>query len=300
MRPIHIAGVLAIALIWGASFLFVAVLVRELSPLAIAWTRLGGGAVVILAMAAVRRTPVPRSGRYWRDVVFVSVFASTIPFILIPLGQQEVASSLAAILNSSVPIWTAAFAFILLPTERLSRLRIAGLALGFVGVAVVIGRSGLALDGAAARGQLAILGAAACYGVGAVYFRRTLIGRDSTLIAGAQSAIGFVMLTPVVIATGTVPHVSTLATVTLLAAAGLSVLCSGVAIIIYYWLLHEVTAAQATTSTYLIPVTAIFWGWAVLDEQLSWTVIPGLALIILGVWLLNRAAPAARVVEAAA
>ncbi len=300
MRPIHLAGTLALALIWGASFMLVAVLVRELSPLAIAWSRLGGGAAVILALATVRGASIPRSRAFWGHVTVLAVFASTLPFVLIPLGQRDVPSNLAAILNASVPIWTGTFAYALLPNERLSRTRVAGLALGFIGVAAVISRDGLMLDGAALRGQLAILGAAACYGIGAVYFRRYLVGRDSTFIAGSQSAIGFVLITPVMIAAGATPDPSRLATETILAALALAFLCSGIAIVIYYWLLREVTAAQATTSTYLIPISAIAWGWLVLGERLTWTVLPGLALIILGVWLLNRPAPTPAIAAAEA
>ena len=290
MRLIHFAAILALALMWGASFMFVAVMVREISPVAVAWIRLGGGAAVILAIAFGRRAPVPRTLRFWRDVTVLSLLASTIPFFLIPLGQRVVPSSLAAILNSSVPIWAGTLAYVFLPAERLSMARVTGLLVGFVGVAVVIGPGVFALGNGGLLGQLEILLASACYGAGAVYFRRHLGGPDSTMTAGIQSAIGFLLLTPVMIVSGATPDPSHLSSAVLLASAAVALMSSGVAIVVYYWLLHEVAAAQATATTYLVPITAVFWGWSVLGEHLKWTVLPGLVLIILGVWLLNRPA----------
>jgi len=294
VRLIHFAGIALIALVWGSSFLFIAVMLREMSPLAVAWLRLGGGAAVILGFAVFRRPEIPRSKRFWLDVTVLSVLASTLPFILIPLGQREISSGLAAILNSSVPIWAATFAFMLLPTERLSRARAFGLLVGFAGVAVVIGPDALAAGTAGVRGQIEVLLASACYGAGAVYFRRHLAGRDSTFIAGTQSAIGFLLLTPIVLAVGDARGLAHVSAVAILAALGLALLSSGIAIIVYYWLLTEVTAAQATTSTYLLPITAMFWGWSLLGEQVRWTVLPGLVLVLAGVWLINRPAKESR------
>ena len=138
MRPIHLAVLLAIASIWGASFMFIKVMVDEISPLAIAWLRLGGGGVVIVGVMVAMRARIPRGRRYWLDVVIVAALGTAIPFVLIPWGTQQIPSNLAAVLNGAMPFWVAILATMFLPAERLTRNKLIGVALGFAGLAVII------------------------------------------------------------------------------------------------------------------------------------------------------------------
>ncbi|MDA0364424.1 MAG: DMT family transporter [Chloroflexi bacterium] len=130
--------------------------------------------------------------------------------------------------------------------------------------------------------------ASASYGVGAVYLRRRLLGVDSMVLAGLQSVIAFALLTAVLAFVEGVPDLPALSARVALAAGGLAVLSSGIAIVIYYWLLRNLHAAQAALVTYLVPVTAVFWGWFVLDERVGGAVVPGLVLIMTGIYLVNR------------
>ena len=293
MRTPQLIGMITLASIWGASFMFIKVMLDGIGPIAIAWVRLGGGATLVLAVAAARGAYLPRGGRVWLDIALLALLASAIPLVLIPWGEQEIDSALAGVLNGAMPFFVAVLAHQFLAGERLNGPRSVGLALGFAGLVVVIGPDLLDVASESTQGQLAVVVATLGYASGAVLTRRRLLGVDSTLLAGAQSAIAFAMLTPLLLTFESVPRPSDLSSRVLLASVGLALLSSGVAYIIYYWLLATVAATQAALVTYLIPAAAIFWGWLVLSEGMALSVAPGLALIVAGVYLVNRS-PAAR------
>jgi drug/metabolite transporter (DMT)-like permease len=298
VRPRFAVGLAVVALIWGASFMFIKIMLDQLSPIAVAWIRLGGGGAFILAVVALRGRRLPPLRR-WGDVAVVAAFGSALPYMLIPWGERQITAGLAAILNAATPFFAAIFGHLLISSERISPTRAAGLTLGFAGVAVVIGPDLLHVASAGTLGQLAVVAASASYGMGAVYLRRRLLGIDSMVLAGMQSAIAWVMLTPLLIGAGAVPPFPDLTRRVVIAAVALALLSSGVALLIYYWLLSHLHAAQATVVTYLIPVSALFWGWLVLGEVVSLAVVPGVVLILGGIALVNRA-PRARAAAVAA
>ena len=289
----QLIGLFVLASIWGSSFMFIKVMLDEVSPVAVGWMRLGGGALLIAIVVAVRRTALPRDARYWRSVLLVGALGSAIPFVLIPWAEQEISSQLAGILNGAMPLWAALLAHLALVEERIDRFGVSGLLLGFVGLAIVIGPGVLDVRDASTQGALVVLLAALSYATSAVLVRRRLQGVDSTLLAGNQTVLAFIYLTPLLLMDG-VPDFASLSTKVLLSALALGVLASGVAYLIYYWLLATLHATQASMVTYLAPAAAVFWGWAVLDESVGWSVWPGLALILAGIYLLNR--PAQQVV----
>ncbi len=284
----QLIGLVALAAIWGASFMFIKVMLEEMGPVAVAWVRLGGGSALVLAVAAWRRPGLPRSARHWRDVCVVALLSSAIPLVLIPWGEQEISSQLAGILNGAMPLWVALFAHAFLASERLHRTAMLGLVLGFAGTAVVIGPEVLDVASASTQGALAVVGATVGYAASAVFVRRRLLGVDSTLLAGSQNVIAFVMLTPLLLAVESVPDLPSMSSRVVIASVGLALLSSGVAYIIYYWLLATLHATQAALVTYLIPIAAIFWGWLVLRESIGLAALPGLLLIIAGIYLVNR------------
>ena len=128
-----------LASIWGASFMFVKVMLDEVSPAGIGWLRLDGGAVLIIGVVAVRQTPLPRDPRYWRSTLVVGALGSGVPFVLIPLAEEEISSQLAGILNRAMPLWAAIMAHAARIEEPLDYIGAFGLPLGFVGLSVVIG-----------------------------------------------------------------------------------------------------------------------------------------------------------------
>lgn len=288
MQPRALAMLVALALIWGASFMFIKVMLDEMGPVAVGWLRLGLGAALLVALVGVRRLEVPRRRRFWLAASINGVVASAAPLVLIPWGEQRIDSNLAAILNSGMPLFTAIFAHMAISTERLTPARMLGLLVGFAGVVIVIGGDLLDLTAAGTLGQLAVILATMGYAVGAVVSRRLLAGVDSTVLAASQTAIAFIVLTPMLLAAEGAPNVGEFSNRVLLAMFGLGLGSTGIAYVLYYWLIANTDATRAALVTYLLPVTALGWGWLVLDEGIEPAFIPGLALIIAGIALVNR------------
>ncbi|HYZ46115.1 MAG TPA: DMT family transporter, partial [Actinomycetota bacterium] len=173
MRPQDGARLLLLATIWGSSFLFIKVALGEMSPVQIVFARLVLGAGVLWAILAVRGRLRSGALEAWRPLLVMAVVANVVPFALITWGEQRISSSLAAVLNSTTPLFTAALAAALVPGERPGPLRVGGILLGFVGVAVIVG---VKPDAAELGGELAVVGASLAYATGFVYARRRLTG----------------------------------------------------------------------------------------------------------------------------
>lgn len=269
--------------------MFIKITLDELSPIAIAWLRLGSGALLIMGVAVIKQTALPREAKYWRDTVIVGAFASAIPFCLIPIAEQEVSSQLAGILTGVMPLWAALLSHCALAEERLDRVGVIGILIGFLGLAIVIGPGIFDIGSASTQGALLIVLAALSYAAGAVWVRRQLHGVNFTLLAGNQTLLAFLFLTPLVVANGA-PNPLQLSTNVLGAMLMLGFLATGVGYVIYYWLLSTLHATQVSLLTYLAPVAAVFWGWAILNETLGYGFLPGAALILLSLYFVNQRA----------
>src|SRR5215510_12829591 len=186
---------LTLALIWGMSFLFIKEGVRAFAPLQITLGRVATGAAVLTVVLLVRRERLPRGRGIWGHLVVVAVVNNVIPFSLFGYAEQQIPSALAGICNASAPLFAAVVAFALLPDERLSPRRAAGLAAGFAGVFLVLG-AWTGLNGHELAGALMALGGGLCYGIGFPYTRRFLTGaRSSSLsLAAGQLLCGTVAL----------------------------------------------------------------------------------------------------------
>ncbi len=271
-----------LAAIWGTSFLFIKVGLEGLSPVQIALGRLLFGTAVLLVALGVRRARLPRSWRTWLHLSVLGVFSNIAPFYLFGVGEQHISSGLAGIYNASVPLVTMLVALVAFDEEHASPARLGGLALGFAGVIVVLA-PWQGLGGADLVGQLACLGAAACYGVSANYARHftSRLGHPPLVLAGGQ------LLTASVLLGAVAPFVADdpmhLDAHIVLAIASLGALGTGVAYLIYFRLIVGFGAVYATTVTYLVPVVAVALGVVFRGESLHWYDIAGAALVLLGV-----------------
>ena len=273
--------------VWGASFLFIKVIVDETSPLEMAEGRLFLGALAIGVLMAVRRTRIPTRRSLWLPLAFWALLGVAVPFTLIGWAEEHIESGTASVLNSSMPLFTALFAAIFLIEEQFTTARAAGLALGFLGVAVLTGGDVTDLGDSSLLGALAMIGAAACYGSAAV-FARTLLRQDDPLgLSGAQLALGSLLLLPAVFATGGVPDY-TLSLEAWLSLLALGTAGTGVGVAMYMWLIDNVGSVRSSLVTYVVPVVGLFLGWAVLDESIGAHTVVGFVLIIAGVAAVMR------------
>lgn len=283
MSKANLARLGALALAWGASFLFIELALEGLSPLQIVLGRLSAGAAVLWSILAFRRQPLPRGMRLWGHLLILGIVGNIVPFSLFGFAQERVTSGLAGVLNGSTPLFTLLVALAALPEERLSTARGLGLGLGFVGVVLVVGPWDANPLTSSIPGQLACLGASACYAAAFVYTRRFVSGSGYPPSALAAGQLGAAALT-LWLAAPLVARGEVLLTTTVVASIlALGAIGTGVAYLLYYRLIAEAGPTSTSMVTYLIPVVAVALGVIVLREPIGWNVFAGAAVVILGI-----------------
>lgn len=273
----------ALAIVWGASFLFIKIGLTGLSPAQVALARICLGALALIAIAAWRRKPLPRDPALWGHLAVLSVLLCVIPFLLFSWAEQYISSGLASIFNATTPLITMLIAAAALPAERFTRERTTGLLLGFLGVLTIVGVwQGIDVSHELTA-QLACLGATTCYGISFVYVRRFISGRnlDAPTIALGQvgcAAVVMLLLAPFIATSPVRLDTSIVVSMILLGAFGTGLAYAWNASVIAAW-----GASNASAVTYLTPVVGVVLGILVLDEPLAWNQPAGAVLVVLGI-----------------
>ena len=282
-----------LALIWGASFLFIKFAIRDMSPATLVLSRAVFGVATLGAVFAARRqSPFPVGTRSrLLPFVLLAIFGSLLPWFAFGFGELSISSALASILNATTPLWTAVFAYWVTPAERPSPLNYLGVAVGFVGTGVLIAPDliGQPLR-ATTLGTLAVAGAAASYAVAALIQRRRLRGVSPLQVGFWQLALTTPLALAVALPTIGATHLRlpSIAAMLVLGVGG-----SGIAYLLYYYMMNTLGATRATTVTFLLPITAVFWGASILREAITIPILAGMIVILLGVFLTSRRATAA-------
>ncbi|MDQ1131144.1 DMT family transporter [Microbacterium sp. SORGH_AS_0888] len=274
--------------VWGSSFLFIAIALTGMTPAQVAGGRLLFGAIALGAIVAIRRERLPRSRRVWAHLCVLALTFCVTPFLLFAWAEQHVSSGLASIFNATTPIMTAVMAWAVFRVERLRPGQLVGIAVGIVGVIVIIAPGAVAEAASSTVAQLALLGATACYGFSLAYMRRFLAGTGLSGIAFAfgyiaPAALFMLLLSPFVLVVPmhlTVPVVLSIVT--------LGVLGTGVA---YVWNQNTLSAwgpTRASTVTYITPVVGVVLGVLVLGERISWNEPVGAAVVFVGILLVQQ------------
>jgi drug/metabolite transporter (DMT)-like permease len=271
----------SISLIWGIPYLFIKIAVRGgLPPYPLAFARVMLGAVVLLTLAARAGTLGQVRGR-WPWLAALAVAEIAIPFPLIAVGEQHVASSLAAIAIASVPLIGAVLALRYDPDERPTATRAIGLVVGLGGVITLVGIN-VAGSAAELAGVAAILIAALGYAIGSMIIKHGLHGLDARAAMGVSLAIAAVLLAPGA-ALQMPAHAPSAGAV--ISAVVLGLVCTAAAFVIYTLLVREAGTSRAMVITYVNPVVAVALGVVLLGEQPGAGSVAGLLLILAGSWL---------------
>jgi drug/metabolite transporter (DMT)-like permease len=287
--------VIALSVLWGGSFLFVGVAVREIPPVLLVTARVVLAALALHAVLRATGTPFPSHRAAWVAFFGMGLLNNAIPFTLIAWGQAHIASGLASILNATTPLFTVIVAHWLTRDERMRGRRLAGVIVGFLGVAVMVGGAALrelAVDLAA---QLAVLAAAFSYALAGVFGRRfRAIGIPPLATAAGQVSASSLLLVPVALAVAPPWSVPVPGAPALLALVALALLSTALAYILFFRVLASAGATNVAIVTFLIPVSAILFGTLLLGERLEPKHLAGMALIGLGLAVLDGR-PLARV-----
>jgi drug/metabolite transporter (DMT)-like permease len=268
------------AAMWGASYLFIKVALRDFSEGTIVCVRTALGAAVLLALAAHWGALAPLRGRLG-SIVLVSIPQVTAPFLLITYGEGRIDSQLAGILVSSAPIFTALLAILFDQAERVHGWGAAGIVVGMLGVVLLFGAD-LTGSGDALVGGLMVLLAGFGYAAGALLMKRRLRGAPPVGVAGASMAVAALMSLPLLIAAPPdhAPAFVAWGSLLLLGAGG-----TGIAFLFFYTLIAELGPARASVIAYIAPGFSVFYGVLLLGEPFRASAVVGLVLILAGSWL---------------
>ncbi|CAO3447690.1 DMT family transporter [Azospirillum largimobile] len=272
-----------LSILWGGSFFFVGIAVRELPPLTIVAMRVALAALALGGLLRLLGTPMPRDWRTWTAFFGMGTLNNLLPFCLIVWGQTQIASGLASVLNATTPLFGVVVAHVLTRDERMTGNRLAGMLVGFAGVAAMIGPAAWGGLGDGLLPQVAVLGAALSYAFAGIFGRRFKgMGVSPMITATGQVAASSLMLVPVALLVDR-PWTLPLPTpATWGAVAGLALLSTALAYVIFFRVLASVGATNLMLVTFLIPVSAILLGSLFLDERLAVRHGVGMALIAAG------------------
>jgi drug/metabolite transporter (DMT)-like permease len=273
-----------LALFWGSTFLFIKIGDEALVPLQVSLGRLLVGTATLAAILAAQRARLPRSTRAWGQLAIAAILLNVAPFTLFAYGEQHVSSVLAGIWNATVPLFTLPIAVVWIADEHATPRRLAGLAIGFVGVLAVLGVWN-GVGGASLKGNLLCLGAAASYGLGFPYTRRYLANRPEgpLSLATAQLICATVEIAILTLLFTHAPQ--NLAAKHVLSVLALGVFGTGLTFVLNYSLIRDVGATSTATVAYVIPIVSTLLGIVALGEPLRWYEPVGAAIIVVGAFL---------------
>ncbi len=284
MKSRDLALLVLLGIIWGSAFLFINVVVAEVPPLTVVAGRLLLATALLLAVLRATGRPLP-SRSTWPVLVFLGAVNNVLPFSLITWAELRVTSSLAATLNATMPLFTFVIA-IVLAVERPTFDRSLGLVIGFAGALIIINPSLHDVTGSNTLAEFAVIAASAAYGWSTVVARDRLHQGDPIAFAAGQLAAGACIAVPLALIIDGTPHLHVAAGAALSWAA-LGVVCSALAYIIFFSLVQRISATQVSLVSYIIPIVATLLGWAALGERIGFTLIGGLALILLALAIVN-------------
>ena len=286
ISPLAWLLIFALGTIWGAIFLASRLALYEVGPLTIVAHRTFWAALLLWAVVAARRIPLPREPRIWIGFLGMGVLNNVIPFGLINWSQQYIESGLASILNATTAVFGVLVAAIFMADERLGARKLTGVLIGFAGVAAAIGLDSLRNFDIRSAAQLATLAATLSYAFAGVWARRMLGGLPPELAAaGMLTASALVSIPAATLLEA--PLTLALAPLTLAALAYSAFIGTALAYLLYYRVLALAGSGNLLLVTLLIPPFAITLGALVLDEALPPGALVGFGLLALGLIIID-------------
>lgn len=282
MRPTQFAWLIALGAIWGSSFLFMKIAVPAMGPSVMMGGRIAIAAVTLSLVAWFLKKSLPR-GPQWRPSVIIGIFYTAIPLFMWGYAAQELSASLLSIINATAPLFGAAISLLWL-REPMGRRGIVGLALGFAGVAVLVGSEDFGND----TPMLAIAAAFAAsllYGAISNYSQRAKIADPYANVLGSLWIAALLMMPLMILfPVRETPGIAAWSSV-----ATLGILCTAIAYVVYFRLIEQIGAAPTLTVTYLIPLFGVLWGAVFLGERIGVHHAAGAAMILAGITLVAKA-----------
>jgi drug/metabolite transporter (DMT)-like permease len=274
------AILLVLSVLWGGSFFFIEIAIDTVAPFTLVLIRVALAAAMLWALLLARRERLPLPPGALAAFLVLALLNNVIPFVMFAWAQIEISGGLASILNATTPIWGVIVAHLLTADEKATPGKVAGVLLGFAGVALMIGTDFLGEIGRGVLAQIACLAATLCYALAGVWARRFRgMGVPPMAVATGQLSAAAIVMVPLVLVfepPWLAPAPSLQAWWALIA---LAFFCTSLAYILYFRLLASAGATNSLLVTFLIPITAILLGALLLGERLEARHFAGMALI---------------------
>lgn len=277
---------LLLGVIWGSSYMFIKVAVAEVPAVTLVAARLVTAAAILWLAQPLLGRPLPRGRKLWAAYAVMGFFSGALPYVLISWGEQHINSSLAALLQATMPIFTVILASFLGDDERLTRTAVLGVLVGFLGVAVLMLpdlQQGLRAN---LLGQLAIMASSVCYAGATVFARNRLRAQPPLTSTMGQMTMGALFTVPLSLFIDQ-PFALSPSLPAIASWLGLTLLGTVVAYVIYYGLIERTNATFVSTVTFIIPIFGLILGALVLSEPITLNLLLSTVLIIAGVLLVR-------------
>ena len=267
LKNVHL--LILLASLWGPSFLFIKIAIDQVPPIMLAALRIGIAAIFLNAFLYLRGHRLPIDRDFWKKTLIAGFFAQALPFVLINWGEQYVDSSLASILNGLVPLFTIVIAHFLVAEEKLTRTKLAGVVVGFIGLMVLVMPSLINGAEGSLSGILSITIAAFSYGIGLSYIRKNFVNTPSFTAPAAQLLSVSIYLVPIAHIAYPEFDFVTLSSNVIGSILALAFFGTAIAFIVYFKLIERSGAGYASLVTYLMPIYGVMLGVLFLDEKIT-------------------------------
>ncbi|MFD0693946.1 DMT family transporter [Paenibacillus sp. GCM10027628] len=276
-----------LSLIWGGSYFFIKILLHDFGPWTIAFLRSSLGLAAIVIIMLVLRIPFAFRQIRWIPMVVMALINTAIPWAIIGFSETRLTSTMASVLNATTPLWTMVVGILFFQAVA-NRLQWIGMGIAIVGLIILLGVNTHSLISVDLLGFICMVAASLCYAIGSQLSKRLSKGLSmyqitfGTLLSAMLGSGSVAFLTePIAFS-----HLASLPNIAAL--AGLGIFGSGIAYILFYFIVQKGSPEFATMVTYLIPASAMIWGYTMLNEQIHWSLLTGLVLILGGVFLAGR------------
>lgn len=286
MKPRHWFAFILLGVIWSSSFMWIKIALREIDPALLVAFRVLFGFLFGIAIIIIKRTKLPSKFKDWVPLLILGITNFAIPFYMISWGERTVDSSVAAILDATVPLFTIFIAHYLLNDDKLTMPKILGLIIGFFGVIVLLSKN-IGASISTIPGQIAIVLASIFYAGSAVYVRRTTQNVPAILRSMGPLFSASVFMWAAVFVTSSSVQIPILE-ITWIALLFLGIVGSGFAFVLAFYLIHEIGPTRASMVTYIFPLGGVILGVLFLHEHISWQLVSGGALIVVSLAVANR------------
>lgn len=286
MTTKHWVAFILLGAIWSASFLWIKIAIQEVGPFTLVGFRVGFGALTVILVSLFTHTHWPRDRATWVTYSILGLTSVAIPFVLISWGEETIDSAVASILNASMPLFTIVLAHYILRDDRMTVQKLLGLLVGFGGVVVLLSKDLQPGAHNSLLGQAAVILASLFYAGSAVY-ARLKTGHVPGLVRGGAPLVTASIATWLVIPVVESPvHVPS-QLIGWVALLWLGVLGSGLALVLWYYLLHEIGPTRTTLVSYIFPLGGVILGVIFLGEKLTSQLFIGALLIVASVVVVN-------------